>query len=100
MLFLRTYFICALYLFLTPFTLNVLTVIVANSVPYRVYPRVHTYFKFSVVLIVVPLSQKMSVWLAKVVVAIHRRSLSLQKLGHIQGADDKLGQTPRTHLKQ
>ncbi len=79
MLVLRTYFICALYLLLTP----VLTVIVANPVPYRVYPRVHTYFKFSVVLIVVPLSQNMSVWLAKVVVAIHRRSLSLQKLGHI-----------------
>ncbi len=76
---LRTYFIYALYLLITP----ILTVIVANPVHYRVYPRVQTYFRFSVVLIVVPLSQEMSVRLAKVVVAIHRRSLSLQNLGHI-----------------
>jgi hypothetical protein len=54
----RTYFSYALYLLLTPFTFNVLTAFVADPIPYSVYPRVHTYFKFSVVLVVVPFCQK------------------------------------------
>jgi hypothetical protein len=58
MILLCTYFIYALYPLLAPCTLPIFSGIVADPFPFNIYPRVHTYFKFSDVLIVVPLSQK------------------------------------------